>query len=80
MTNYAVGGVYEASEELYKFNDERFQLKAQLERAIEALRFYADEPHYRKECWDLRVGAVEEVIIDNGRIARNTLEEIEDYG
>lgn len=75
MTNYAIGGVYEASEELYKFNDERFRLKAQLERAMNALEFYANEAHYRKECWDLRVGAVEEVIIDNGRIARGVLKE-----
>ena len=50
-------------------------LMEKLEKVIKALRFYADESHYQKECVDSRAGTVEEVIIDNGRIARNTLEE-----
>lgn len=50
-------------------------LREQNKKLIEALKFYADESHYQKECIDSRIGAVEEVIIDNGRIARNTLTE-----
>lgn len=50
-------------------------LMEKLEKAKEALKFYADESHYQKECVDSRAGAVEEIIVDNGRIARNTLEE-----
>ena len=52
-------------------------LREQNKKLKEALKFYADESHYRKDCIDSRTGAVEEVIIDNGRIARNTLEECE---
>lgn len=52
-------------------------LMEKLETTKEALRFYADETHYQKECVDSRVGAIEEVIIDNGGIARNALEDIE---
>lgn len=55
-------------ERLYKANKK-------IQKLVEALRFYADESHYRKDCIDSRTGAVEEVIIDNGRIARNTLAE-----
>lgn len=50
-------------------------LREQNKKLKEALKFYADEYHYRKDCIDSRTGAVEEVIIDNGRIARNTLAE-----
>lgn len=58
-------------------------LMEKLEKAKEALEFYADESHYQKECVDRsfhsskEVRLIEEVIIDDGRIARNTLEEIE---
>lgn len=75
MTNYSVEGIYKSSEEFYQSKEENVQLKTQLEKVINALEFYADESHYQKRCIDSRVGAVEEVIIDNGRIARNTLEE-----
>lgn len=50
-------------------------LREQNKKLKEALKFYADESHYLKDCIDSRAGTVEEVIIDNGRIARNTLEE-----
>lgn len=76
MNNCATGGIYEHIEEVCKSNNENFRLKTQLEKAVEALRFYADESHYRKECWDSRIGAIEEVIIDNGKIARIALKEI----
>ena len=76
MNNCASGGVYKHIEEVYKSNDENFRLKTQLEKAVDALRFYADEAHYRKDCWNLRIGAIEEVILDNGRIARNILKEL----
>lgn len=56
--------------QLYEANKKMKKLK-------EALDFYADESHYRKKCIDSKVGAVEEVIIDNGRIARNALGEID---
>lgn len=73
MNNCTTGGVYEHIEEVYKSNDENFRLKTQLEKAVKALRFYADESHYQNDCIDFDV--IEEVIIDNGRIARNVLEE-----
>lgn len=77
MNNYAIGGIYKSSEEFYQSKEENFRLKAQLEKVINALEFYADESHYQKHCIDSRVGAIEEVILDNGRIARNTLMECE---
>ena len=52
-----------------------------IQKLVEALAFYADESHYQKECVDSmfhsdeKVFLTEEVILDNGRIARNTLEE-----
>lgn len=46
-----------------------------IQKLAEALKFYADESHYQKECVDSRTGTVEEVVLDKGRIARNTLEE-----
>lgn len=52
-----------------------------IQKLEEALKFYADESHYQKECVDRsfhsdeEVVLIEEVIIDNGRIARNTLME-----
>ena len=46
-----------------------------IQKLVEALKFYADESHYQKECVDSRTGTVEEVVLDKGRIARNTLEE-----
>jgi hypothetical protein len=52
-----------------------YEANKKIQKLVEALEFYADESHYQKECVDSRTGAVEEVIIDNGRIARNTLEE-----
>ena len=62
---------------------ENLALMNKLEKAKEALEFYADESHYQKECVDRsfhsgeEVRLIEEVIIDNGRIARNILKEIE---
>lgn len=50
-------------------------LREQNKKLKEALKFYADESHYQKECVDSRTGTVEEVVLDKGRIARNTLEE-----
>ena len=55
-------------ERLYKANKK-------IQKLVEALEFYADESHYQKDCIDSKIGTVEEVVIDNGRIARNTLEE-----
>lgn len=61
-------------ERLYKANQK-------IQKLVEALKFYADEYHYQKECVDSRIRSdekvflTEEVILDNGRIARNTLEE-----
>lgn len=52
-------------------------LREQNKKLKEALEFYADEPHYRKDCINSKVGAVEEVVLDNGRIARNALMECE---
>lgn len=72
---------YYEAEEIYDLKMEVLKLKRQNEKLIEALDFYADESHYRKECVDSRfhsdkeVVLIEEVIIDNGRIARNTLME-----
>ena len=53
------------------------ELEAENARLREALLFYANESHYRNDCIDSKVGAIEEVIIDNGRIARNILKEVE---
>ena len=78
-------GYYDAenvAEEIYDLNEEIYELKQKLNKAKEALKFYADESHYQKECVDRsfhsgeEVRLIEEVIIDNGRIARNALEEI----
>lgn len=61
-------------ERLYKANKK-------IQKLVEALKFYADKSHYQKECVDSmfhsdeKVFLTEEVILDNGRIARNTLEE-----
>lgn len=72
---------YYEAEEIYDLKMEALKLKQQNKKLREALKFYADESHYRKECVDSRfhsdeeVLLVEEVIIDNGRIARNTLME-----
>lgn len=55
-------------EQLYEANNK-------IQKLVEALKFYADESHYQKECVDSRTGTVEEVVLDKGRIARNTLEE-----
>ena len=55
-------------ERLYKANKK-------IQKLVEALRFYADESHYQKDCIDSKAGTIEEVILDNGRIARNSLEE-----
>lgn len=52
-----------------------YEANKKIQKLSEALKFYADESHYQKECVDSRAGTVEEVILDNGRIARNTLEE-----
>lgn len=52
-----------------------YEANKKIQKLAEALKFYADESKYQKECVDSRVGTVEEVIIDNGRIARNTLKE-----
>lgn len=52
-----------------------YEANEKIQKLVEALEFYADELHYRKDCIDSRAGTVEEVILDNGRIARNTLEE-----
>ena len=52
-----------------------YDANKKIQKLVEALKFYADESHYQKECVDSRAGTVEEVILDKGRIARNTLEE-----
>lgn len=52
-----------------------YEANKKIQKLAEALKFYADESHYQKECVDSRTGTVEEVVLDNGRIARNTLEE-----
>ena len=52
-----------------------YDANKKIQKLGEALKFYADESHYQKECVDSRAGTVEEVILDKGRIARNTLEE-----
>lgn len=52
-----------------------YEANEKIQKLAEALKFYADESHYQKECVDSRTGTVEEVVLDKGRIARNTLEE-----
>lgn len=58
-----------------------YEANKKIQKLVEALKFYADECHYQKECVnsrfrsDEKVFLTEEVILDNGRIARNTLEE-----
>lgn len=52
-----------------------YEANKKIQKLAEALKFYADESHYQKECVDSRTGTVEEVVLDKGRIARNTLEE-----
>lgn len=52
-----------------------YEANEKIQKLVEALKFYADESHYQKECVDSRTGTVEEVVLDKGRIARNTLEE-----
>ena len=52
-----------------------YEANKKIQKLVEALKFYADESHYQKECVDSRTGTVEEVVLDKGRIARNTLEE-----
>lgn len=60
-----------------------YEANKKIQKLCEALKFYADESHYQKECIDSRVHSdekvflIEDVILDKGRIARNTLEEIE---
>ena len=73
---------YYYAEEIYDLEKEIMRLKQKLNKVKEALKFYADKSHYQKECVDRNfhsdeeVKLIEEVIIDDGRIARNALEEI----
>ena len=52
-----------------------YEANKKIQKLVESLKFYADESHYRKDCIDSKIGTIEEVIIDNGRIARDALTE-----
>lgn len=41
-----------------------YDANKKIQKLVEALKFYADESHYQKECVDSRAGTVEEVILD----------------
>ena len=76
MSYYASEEISELEKEILSLKQELKAVMAKNKLAKEALRFYADEMHYQKECCDSNVGAIEEVIVDNGRTARSALEEI----
>lgn len=63
---------YYASEEIHELEKENLKLKQQLEKAIDALKFYADS-----DCYE-RFGRFDlsEIDEDNGEMAQEVLKEL----
>lgn len=70
MTNYAVGGVYKASESLMH---EVGNLQRKLDQAIETLKFYASGQHIDS----ISIGSSYSIRIEDGTKAKDCLKEIE---